>query len=69
MKAMGHKMLYAGEILYSKMDYTQKMNFIISTASILGKKCKMQNRHCNDNASETEEKTKTENCVYAHTFE
>lgn len=47
----------------------KKMNFIISTASILGKKCKMQNRHCNDNASETEEKTKTENCVYAHTFE
>lgn len=47
----------------------QKMNFIISTASILGKKCKMQNRHYNDNESETEEKAKTENCVCVHAFE
>ena len=32
---MNHEMLYVGEILYS---YTKKMNFIIFTASILGKK-------------------------------
>lgn len=49
------------------MDYTKKMNFIIFTASILGKKkkkCKMQNRRHNDNERQRE-KNKTENSVCA----
>lgn len=68
MKAMDHKMLYVGEILYSKMDYAKNELYHLHSL-YLGQK----NVKCKTDIvmtmSQREKKTKIENCVCVHTFE
>lgn len=62
---MDHKMLYVGEILYSKMDYAKKWTLSSPQPLSWAKKCEIQNRHCNDNESEREKNQDRELCVCA----